>query len=160
MTPVQQFERDHNFQSEVLHAIGRMKLIASGKITRGRRKNHRDWEPGLRPLTMADAKAIAGLAAERLTNALNAFMESAPKYADWRVYETQFISVHKEPDDFTKWVSENCVDCKNPTRYWMQDRHTPLCPECCIKRNAAMEKEEDDFKAKVKAGVFQRKLRK
>lgn len=73
MTTNELIKRDNDMQSEILHAVGKFKLIESGTVTRGRRKNKKDWEPGTRPLTMADAKAIAGLAAQRLSTVLTAY---------------------------------------------------------------------------------------
>lgn len=43
--------------------------------------------------------------------------------------------VHREPEDMRKDPAESCVDCKQPTRFWLPDQHTPLCEDCCEKRN-------------------------
>lgn len=47
------------------------------------------------------------------------------------------IVVHPEPPEMSKcWTElEHCVDCHQPTRFWMEDMHTPLCEDCCRKRN-------------------------
>jgi hypothetical protein len=50
------------------------------------------------------------------------------------------FTVHLEPDEFKKDEAEQCVDCRQPSRYWMTDQHTPLCPECCLKRNIELAK--------------------
>jgi hypothetical protein len=49
---------------------------------------------------------------------------------------------HKEPTRITlepkamrSLPAEHCVDCGEPTRFWMKDMHTPLCQDCCYKRN-------------------------
>lgn len=46
-------------------------------------------------------------------------------------------AVHLEDDDLQHVPAENCTDCRQPTRYWLSDKHTPLCPDCCAKRNAS-----------------------
>ena len=40
-----------------------------------------------------------------------------------------YFEVHPEPETLGQ-PHENCVICKKPTRYWMADKHTPLCPTC------------------------------
>ena len=40
-------------------------------------------------------------------------------------------TVHYEPDDFKYWPAENCSVCGQPTRYWLDDKQTPMCPGCC-----------------------------
>lgn len=131
-------KREQDMQSEILHAIGKFKLLESGKITRGRRKSKKDWEVGTRPLTMADVKAIAGLAAERLSVVLSAYMASGPAIVPMPAAPNKSVaSVELEPDEFRHWPPESCTDCRKPTRHWMPDKHTPLCPSCCQKRNEA-----------------------
>ena len=43
--------------------------------------------------------------------------------------EYMHFEVHPEPETLGQ-PHENCVICKKPTRYWMADKHTPLCPTC------------------------------
>ena len=45
------------------------------------------------------------------------------------------LRVHREPEDFKHDSAENCADCHEPTRFWLEDGHTPLCKACCEKRN-------------------------
>jgi hypothetical protein len=126
-------------QSEILHAIGKFKLLESGKVTRGRRKNKKDWEPGTRPLTMADVKAIAGLAADRLSVVLSAYMATGPAIVPLPPAPSQAtVNVVLEPVEFRHCPAEDCTDCRKPTRYWLPDGHTPLCPCCCDKRNKSV----------------------
>lgn len=49
--------------------------------------------------------------------------------------KTQPFTVHHEDAEFKRDEAENCTDCHQPTRYWLPDKHTPLCPDCCAKRN-------------------------
>lgn len=51
--------------------------------------------------------------------------------------------VHMEPQDMRSSPPENCVDCRQPTRTWL-DPHTPLCVDCCKERN---EREKTPTKA-------------
>lgn len=140
MTANEMLKREQDMQIEIIHAICKFKLLESGKITRDRRKNKKDWGPGTRPMTMADAKAIAGLAAERLSVILSAYMASGPAIVPMPPAPAQVqaaASVELEPDEFRHWPPESCADCHKPTRHWMPDKHTPLCPSCCTKRNQA-----------------------
>jgi hypothetical protein len=43
------------------------------------------------------------------------------------------VTVHHEPDEFRFWEAEDCVDCRQPTRYWLTP-HVPLCPNCAANR--------------------------
>jgi hypothetical protein len=47
------------------------------------------------------------------------------------VIVTPKTEVHHEPDDLKFCPPENCVKCKQPTRYWL-DPHTPLCQNCAL----------------------------
>lgn len=44
------------------------------------------------------------------------------------------LYVEREPEDLKHAPAENCVDCGNSTRFWLDPR-TPLCPDCCAQRN-------------------------
>lgn len=127
-------QRAWEFECEVLHALEKLRMIASGEIKRGRRVSTYDAEEGNRPMRMADARAIAKLEAERLNAAVNKFRDSDPKPWEWDAYLLPLI-VHLEPADMHDAPAENCVDCRTPTRYWLPDCHTPLCPDCCARRN-------------------------
>lgn len=45
--------------------------------------------------------------------------------------------VHLEDEEMHHCPPENCTDCRQPTRYWLPDKHTPLCQSCCAKRAEA-----------------------
>ena len=51
--------------------------------------------------------------------------------------KTPKFKVHLEDKSWHHDVPENCTDCKTPTRYWLPDKHTPLCQACCAKRVSA-----------------------
>jgi hypothetical protein len=59
------------------------------------------------------------------------FRPEAPATPKWMV--------HEEPLDMQQnfTMREHCVDCRQPTKFWLPDKHTPLCPDCCEKRNKA-----------------------
>lgn len=43
------------------------------------------------------------------------------------------LRVHLEPESVQKEFPrevERCHFCHNPTRYWAEDRHTPVCLDC------------------------------
>jgi len=46
-------------------------------------------------------------------------------------------TVHLEDKEMWRCPAESCVDCRQPTRYWLPDQHTPLCPDCCAQRAKA-----------------------
>jgi len=61
--------------SEALQAAARFRLLASGKVGRGRKKRRTDAAAGARRLTPKDVKEIATFAGERLSAAVHAFIE-------------------------------------------------------------------------------------
>ncbi len=127
-------QREWTFQSEVMKALTALREIASGEIERGRSRSRYDMEPGKRRMTVVDARKIAETASQRLNTAVVTFQDSAPKPWDWEAYFEPMV-VHLEPADLKHDPAENCSSCGYPTRYWMADDHTPLCPDCCAKLN-------------------------
>lgn len=45
------------------------------------------------------------------------------------------IVVHHEGPEFRRDVPENCKFCGVPTRYWTKDCHTPVCPNCALRKD-------------------------
>ena len=97
----------------------------------------------------------AGEKAQALFDRLFAISTNMPKILNYAIFGTMLnllisetntslfknifksVEVHKEPENMGM-PCERCVDCKSPTAYWMEDKHTPLCPECAIKRNTCV----------------------
>ena len=87
-------------------------------------------------MTMTDFRTIAKLAEERLNAAVNKFDQTRSRDCDAIMLQPAKWVVKPEPESFKNEPAENCVDCKQPTRMWTLDGHTPLCKACCEKRNA------------------------
>jgi len=44
--------------------------------------------------------------------------------------------VYPDKSVMRHWPKELCVDCNNPTRYWVARGKYPLCPKCAKKPKA------------------------
>ncbi len=44
------------------------------------------------------------------------------------------IKVTREPEEYDSTTLEDCVFCKQQTRYWARDGDIPVCRNCATKR--------------------------
>lgn len=84
------------------------------------------WQPG------------HGKKAEEMCEAVEE--DAIANYRREQGYTFKPVEVHVEDEEMQHCPPENCVDCKLPTRTWMEDKHTPLCYACCDKRNLELAK--------------------
>lgn len=64
---------------------------------------------------LLDARTTALVSANRLKLALRKYAKN---------------ELHLEPSDLHDLPAEKCVDCRAPTRHWIGDGDTPICPAC------------------------------
>lgn len=81
-------ERDWEFQEHVMKALEVLRKIANGKTTRGRCLKGQ-WQPGERPLKMAEVQRMAENAQFQLNAAIVQFHKTEPQPWDWERFEKQ-----------------------------------------------------------------------